>query len=104
MKSGAVDAVLNGKPWVTRMTNAGTGKAVSFYVVELNRTEPVIFYAASRAWMEKNPELIKNSARLSKRVRRSSTLTGQGGCRNLEVHQAAGRDSSPESGREAPQG
>ena len=59
LKSGAVDAVLTGEPFVTRMTNAGTGTVAFRYVEDLKRTEPVIFYAASRGWAEKNPEIIK---------------------------------------------
>lgn len=59
LKSGAVDAVLTSEPFVTRMTNAGTGSVAARYVAELNRTEPIIFYAASRAWAEKNPEVVK---------------------------------------------
>jgi NitT/TauT family transport system substrate-binding protein len=59
LKSGAVDAVLAGEPFITRMSNAGTGTAAFRYLQELNRSEPVIFYAASRDWAEKNPETIK---------------------------------------------
>jgi NitT/TauT family transport system substrate-binding protein len=59
LKSGAVDAVLTGEPFVTRMTTAGTGTVAFRYVEDLKRTEPVIFYAASRDWAEKNPEIIK---------------------------------------------
>src|SRR5689334_14103844 len=59
MKSGSVDAVLTGEPFVTRMTNAGLGSVGARYAAELNRTEPIIFYAASREWAEKNPEVVK---------------------------------------------
>ena len=59
LKSGAVDAVLTSEPFVTRMTNAGTGYAAVRYVADLKRTEPIIFYAAARDWAEKNPEIIK---------------------------------------------
>jgi NitT/TauT family transport system substrate-binding protein len=59
LKSGAVDAVLAGEPFITRMSNAGTGTAAFRYLQELNRSEPVIFYAASRDWAEKNPEAIR---------------------------------------------
>jgi NitT/TauT family transport system substrate-binding protein len=59
LKSGNVDAVLTGEPFITRMTNAGTGSVAVKYIAELNRTEPIIFYASSRAWAEKNPEIIK---------------------------------------------
>jgi NitT/TauT family transport system substrate-binding protein len=59
MKSGSVDAVLTGEPFVTRMTNAGLGSVGARYAAELNRSEPIIFYAASREWAEKNPETVR---------------------------------------------
>jgi NitT/TauT family transport system substrate-binding protein len=60
LKSGSVDAVLTAEPFVTRMTAAGTGHVGARYAAELSRTEPIIFYAASRDWAEKNPEAIRN--------------------------------------------
>jgi NitT/TauT family transport system substrate-binding protein len=59
IKSGGVDAVLTAEPFVTRMTNAGLGTIGARYAAELNRTEPIIFYAAARDWAEKNPDTIK---------------------------------------------
>jgi NitT/TauT family transport system substrate-binding protein len=59
IKSGGVDAVLTGEPFVTRMTNAGLGTVGARYGAELARTEPIIFYAAARDWAEKNPDTIK---------------------------------------------
>jgi NitT/TauT family transport system substrate-binding protein len=59
IKSGGVDAVLTAEPFVTRMLNAGIGSVGARYAVELARTEPIIFYAASRDWAEKNPDTIK---------------------------------------------
>jgi NitT/TauT family transport system substrate-binding protein len=59
IKSGGVDAVLTAEPFVTRMTNAGLGSVGARYAVELARTDPIIFYAASREWAEKNPTLVK---------------------------------------------
>jgi len=59
MKSGSVDAVLTGEPFVTRMANAGLGSVGARYAAGLGRTEPIIFYAASREWAEKNPEVVK---------------------------------------------
>jgi NitT/TauT family transport system substrate-binding protein len=59
IKSGGVDVVLAAEPFITRMTNAGLGTIGARYAAELNRTEPIIFYAASRDWAEKNPEVIK---------------------------------------------
>jgi len=58
LKSGAVDAVLTGEPFITRMTSAGIGTAGPRYAAELNRTDPVIVYAASRDWAEKNAEAV----------------------------------------------
>src|SRR5258707_6503352 len=59
IKSGGVDAVLTGEPFITRMTNAGLGTVGARYAAELARTEPIIFYAAARDWAQKNPEAIK---------------------------------------------
>src|ERR1700676_3189334 len=59
IKSGGVDAVLTAEPLVTRMTNAGLGSVGARYAVELARTDPIIFYAASRQWAEKKAAAIK---------------------------------------------
>src|ERR1700754_2182539 len=59
IKSGGVDAVLTAEPLVTRMTNAGLGTVGARYAVELARTDPIIFYAASREWADKNAAAIK---------------------------------------------
>jgi NitT/TauT family transport system substrate-binding protein len=60
LKSGAVDTVLTAEPFVARMTAAGTGHVGAHYAADLARTEPIILYAASRDWAEKNPDAIKN--------------------------------------------
>src|SRR6202163_4227953 len=59
IKSGGVDAVLTAEPFVTRMTNAGLGSVGARYAVDLDRTDPIIFYAASREWADKNAAAIK---------------------------------------------
>lgn len=59
IKSGGVDAVLTAEPFVTRMTNAGLGSVGARYGAELGRTDPIIFYAASRDWAEKNVARVK---------------------------------------------
>ena len=59
LKSGAIDAALAGEPFITRFTQAGTATPAFRYLQDLNRTEPVIFYAASRDWAQKNPEAIR---------------------------------------------
>jgi NitT/TauT family transport system substrate-binding protein len=58
IKSGGVDAVLTAEPFVTRMLNAGLGSVGARYAVDLARTDPIIFYAASREWAEQNPAAI----------------------------------------------
>jgi NitT/TauT family transport system substrate-binding protein len=60
LKSGAVDTVLTAEPFVARMTAAGTGHVGARYAADLARTEPIILYAASRDWAEKNPDAIRN--------------------------------------------
>src|SRR5258707_1823575 len=59
IKSGGVDVVLTAEPFITRMSNAGLGTVGARYGAELQRTEPIIFYAAARDWAEKNPDAIK---------------------------------------------
>jgi NitT/TauT family transport system substrate-binding protein len=59
IKSGGVDAVLTAEPFVTRMTNAALGSVGAHYAVELARTDPIIFYVASREWAEKNTATVK---------------------------------------------
>jgi NitT/TauT family transport system substrate-binding protein len=59
LKSGSVDGVLTAEPFIARMTAAGTGTVAARYAADLARTEPIIFYAASRAWAEQNPDTVK---------------------------------------------
>jgi NitT/TauT family transport system substrate-binding protein len=59
IKSGGVDAVLTAEPTVSRMLAAGSGSIGARYASELERTEPIIFYAASRDWATKNPDTVK---------------------------------------------
>lgn len=56
LKSGSVDAVLTAEPFITRITKAGTGYVGAHYAAELDRTEPIIVYAAARAFADKNPQ------------------------------------------------
>ena len=65
IKSGGVDAVLTAEPFVTRMTNAGLGSVGARYAAELARTDPIIFYEASREWAEKNAAAAAKSGRCS---------------------------------------
>src|SRR5882672_9941484 len=59
IKSGGVDAVLTADPFVTRMINSGLGSVGARYAVDLARNDPIIFYAASREWAEKNTDTIR---------------------------------------------
>ena len=59
IRAGTVDVVLTAEPFVTRMTQAGIGKVAARYGADLARTEPIIFYASSREWAEKNPDTVK---------------------------------------------
>ena len=58
LKSAAVDVVLTAEPFVTRMNQAGTGYVAAHYIADLNRTEPIIPFVTSRAFAEKNPQVI----------------------------------------------
>jgi len=58
VRSQAVDAVLTSEPIVSRMLAANVGTVGARYVAALNRTDPIIFYAASRAWATQNPQAV----------------------------------------------
>jgi NitT/TauT family transport system substrate-binding protein len=60
LKSGAVDAVLTAGAFIDRITAAGNGSVAARYEADLARTEPIILYAATREYIEKNPEVVKN--------------------------------------------
>jgi len=59
LKSGSVDAVLTGEPFITRITKAGNGEVAAYYAADLARTDPIIFYAASRKFADEHPDVIK---------------------------------------------
>ena len=42
------------------MAKAGTGEVAVRYVADLARSEPVISYVSTRAFAEKNPEVVKD--------------------------------------------
>lgn len=59
LKSGAVDVVLTAEPFITRIKTAGNGDPAVFYEADLARTDPIIFYAASRKFAESHPDVVK---------------------------------------------
>lgn len=58
LRSQAVDAVLTGEPTVSRIVATGVGTVGARYVAELNRSDAIIFYAASSAWVAQNPQAV----------------------------------------------
>ena len=59
LKSGAVDAVLTAGAFIDRIKAAGNGYVAALYEAELARTDPIIVYAGTREYVEKNPDVIK---------------------------------------------
>lgn len=59
LRNGAVDAVLTGGPTVQRILSAGYGHEGPRFIAELGGSAPIIFYASTRDWAEKNPEAVK---------------------------------------------
>jgi len=59
LKSGSIDAVLAAEPFITRITKAGNGEVAALYAADLARTDPIIFYAASRKFAEDHPDVVK---------------------------------------------
>jgi NitT/TauT family transport system substrate-binding protein len=59
LKSGSVDVVLTAEPFVTRIKTAGNGDVAALYAADLARSDPIIFYAASRKFAEDHPDVIK---------------------------------------------
>ena len=59
LRVGAVDAVVTADPLMNRITKAGTGKLLSYFVQEQPEKMPAILYAATRGWTEKNPAVVR---------------------------------------------
>jgi NitT/TauT family transport system substrate-binding protein len=59
LKSGSVDAVLTGEPFITRIKTAGNGDVAARYVADLGRTDPIISYVSTRSFAEQHPDVVK---------------------------------------------
>jgi NitT/TauT family transport system substrate-binding protein len=59
LKSNAMDAVLTAEPFITRILKAGNGEMGPRYVADLAQSAPIISYVSTRAFAEKNPEVVK---------------------------------------------
>lgn len=60
LKAGTVDAVVTGEPVMARMIAAGTGQLVTNMASGLPARLPVIFFAATRAFVTAHPKLPEN--------------------------------------------
>lgn len=60
LKAGTVDAVVTGEPVMARMIAAGTGHLVTNMASGLPPRLPVIFFAATRAFVNSHPKLPEN--------------------------------------------
>ena len=60
LKAGTVDAVVTGEPVMARMIAAGTGQLVTNMASGLPPRLPVIFFAATRSFVNSHPKLPEN--------------------------------------------
>ncbi|MDR3453951.1 MAG: ABC transporter substrate-binding protein [Rhodoferax sp.] len=54
LRSGAVDAVVTGGPFIARILDSGAGYVVSYYLTFLPEGYPTIVHVARRDWARKN--------------------------------------------------
>jgi NitT/TauT family transport system substrate-binding protein len=59
MKQGQIDAVVTVQPFIGRMVQANTGRAITDFVKEFPQGMPVVLYAAKRAWIAANPNAVR---------------------------------------------
>lgn len=56
LKAGSIDAVITGQPFTTRIIQAGVGVLATNFTDNLTTDLPIITYASTRAWADKNPK------------------------------------------------
>lgn len=54
LRGGAVDAVVSADPFMSRITDSGTGYVASYYATFLPDGQPTIIHTARRDWVQKN--------------------------------------------------
>ncbi|MBA2675210.1 ABC transporter substrate-binding protein [Ramlibacter sp.] len=54
LRGGTLDAVVSADPFMSRITDSGTGYVASYYSTFLPEGEPTIIYTAKREWAQKN--------------------------------------------------
>ncbi len=58
LKSGTVDAIITGQPFMGRILEAKTGTVVAHFLSGVPDGELVILYASNRSWAEANPKAV----------------------------------------------
>lgn len=59
LRGGSVDAVVSADPFMSRITESGSGYVASYYSTFLEEGNPTIVHAAKREWVQKNPAAAK---------------------------------------------
>lgn len=59
LRGGSVDAVVTADPFMSRITESGSGYVASYYSTFLEEGNPTIVHAAKREWVQKNPAAAK---------------------------------------------
>lgn len=59
LRGGAIDAVVTGDPFMSRITDSGVGYVASYYTTFLPEGESVILHAARRDWVQANPLAVR---------------------------------------------
>jgi len=60
LKAGTIDAIITGEPFTTRILQAGVGVLATHFTDNLTVDLPIITYASTRAWADKNPKAAKD--------------------------------------------
>ncbi len=59
IRSGSIDAVVTGGPFMARIVESSTGYVVSYYTTFLPEGQPTIVHVATREWVRANPAAAK---------------------------------------------
>ena len=59
IRSGSIDAVVTGGPFMARIVESSTGYVVSYYTTFLPDGQPTILHVATREWVKANPAAAK---------------------------------------------
>ena len=59
MRQGQIDATVTVEPFIGRMVQANTGRAITDFVKEFPQGMPVVLYAAKRTWVVANSDAVR---------------------------------------------